>query len=109
MLLKKSIIIGLFFAGLACLQYQQIANIHWDRLQANSQNALTTPANATTQISNHINNIAESSNHTTSTLARTNFGIPLTGCMAMGFALGYMKVRLMKFIEGVKISLCSKN
>jgi uncharacterized membrane protein (Fun14 family) len=84
-------LVGLFFAVLAYLQYQQIVNINWERLQATSQNALTTLANATTQISNHINNVTDSNSHTTSTLAISNFGIPLTGSMAMGFAMGFMK------------------
>jgi len=86
-----AVIVGLFFAGLAYLQYQQIININWERLQASSENAVTTLANATTQISNHISNITNSNNHTASTLAISNFGIPLTGSMAMGFAVGFMK------------------
>jgi len=45
-------------------------------------------ANATTQISNHINNITDSNNHATAALAISNLGIPLTGSMAFGFAIG---------------------
>jgi uncharacterized membrane protein (Fun14 family) len=86
-----AVIVGLFFAVLAYLQYQQIVNINWERLQATSQNAVTTLANATTQISNHISNVTDSNSHTTSTLAISNFGIPLTGSMAMGLAVGFMK------------------
>jgi len=87
-----AIVVGLFFAGLAYLQYQQVAfNINWDKLQATSQNAVTSLANATTQISNHISNVTDSNNHTVATLAISNFGIPLTGSMAMGFAVGFMK------------------
>ena len=36
-----SIVVGLFLAGLAYLQYQQIAKINWDKLQSVSQDALT--------------------------------------------------------------------
>lgn len=86
-----AVIAGLFFAVLAYLQYQQIVNINWSKLQETSQNAVTTLANTTTQISDHINNITESNNHATTTLAISNFGIPLTGSMAMGFAVGFMK------------------
>jgi uncharacterized membrane protein (Fun14 family) len=86
-----AIVVGLFFAGLVHLQYQQIVNINWERLQATSQNAVTTLANATTQISNHISNATDSNNHATTALAISNFGIPLTGSMAMGFAVGFMK------------------
>jgi len=46
-----AIVVGLFFAGLAYLQYQHIVNINWERLQATSQNAVASLANATTQIS----------------------------------------------------------
>src|SRR5712692_10646701 len=60
-----ALVVGLFFAGLAYLQYQQIVNINWDKLQATSQNAVTILANAITQISNHLNNITEGNNHTT--------------------------------------------
>jgi uncharacterized membrane protein (Fun14 family) len=86
-----AIVVGLFFAGLAYLQYQQVVNINWDKLQATSQNAVTSLANATTQISNHISNVTDSNNHTVATLTISNFGIPLTGSMAMGFAVGFMK------------------
>jgi hypothetical protein len=48
------------------------------------QNAASALANATTQIPGF------SSGHTAA-LAMTNFGIPLTGSMAMGFAVGFIK------------------
>jgi uncharacterized membrane protein (Fun14 family) len=87
-----AILVGLFFAGLAYLQYQQILNINWNKIQATSQNAVTMLANATTQISNHINYITDTNiNHATNSLAISNFGIPLTGSMAMGIAVGFMK------------------
>src|SRR5690348_4942566 len=85
-----AVVFGLFFAGLAYLQYQQILNINWDKLQATSQNAVTMFANTTTQISNHLSNVLGSDNHSTA-LAISNLGIPLTGSMAMGFAIGFMK------------------
>jgi uncharacterized membrane protein (Fun14 family) len=86
-----AIVVGLFFAGIAYLQYQQILNINWNKLQATSQNAVTMLANATTQISNHINSLTDSSGHTTHTLVLSNLGIPLTSSIAMGFAVGFMK------------------
>jgi len=78
-----AVVVGLFFAGLAYLQYQQIVNIDWDKLQVASQNALTTLANATTQIPGF-----NSSDHIA---ALSNLGIPLTGSMSMGFAIGFLK------------------
>ncbi|MGB6532531.1 MAG: FUN14 domain-containing protein [Candidatus Nitrosopolaris sp.] len=73
-----------FLAGLAYLQYQQIVAISWNKIPRLLQNAANELANATTQIPGF------SSDHT-SALAMTNFGIPLTGSMAMGFAVGFMK------------------
>jgi uncharacterized membrane protein (Fun14 family) len=45
-----AIVVGLFFAGLAYLQYQQVAVINWGKLQSVSEGAVTMLANATTQI-----------------------------------------------------------
>jgi uncharacterized membrane protein (Fun14 family) len=80
-----AVVIGLFFAGLAYLQYQQIIDIKWGKFQVLSQNAITTLANAMTQIPGF-----NTGNHA-ATLAMTNFGIPLTGSMSMGIAIGFMK------------------
>ena len=35
-----AIVVGLFFAGLAYLQYQHIVNIDWSKLQETSQNTV---------------------------------------------------------------------
>ena len=43
-------IVGLFLAGLAYLQYHQIASINWNKLQAVSEDAITTISTAITQI-----------------------------------------------------------
>jgi uncharacterized membrane protein (Fun14 family) len=80
-----AVIVGLFFAGLAYLQYQQIVNINWNKLQVVSQNTVTTLANATTQLPGF-----NSGGHTT-VLAMSNLGIPLTGSMSAGFAIGFLK------------------
>jgi uncharacterized membrane protein (Fun14 family) len=45
-----SIVVGLFLAGLAYLQYQQIASMNWTKLQIVSEGAVTTLTNAATQI-----------------------------------------------------------
>ncbi|MFZ0893489.1 MAG: FUN14 domain-containing protein [Candidatus Nitrosopolaris sp.] len=79
-----AIIVGLFFAGLAYLQYQQILAINWNKVPQLSQNVVTTLANATTQIpgfnSGHPPDISIS-----------NFAIPLTGSMSVGFAIGFIR------------------
>jgi uncharacterized membrane protein (Fun14 family) len=78
-----AVIVGLFFAGLAYLEYQQILNVNWNKLQSASQSTLTTLANATTQLPGFSN-----SDHIA---ALSNFGIPLTGSMSMGFTIGFLK------------------
>ena len=75
-----ALVVGLFLAGLAYLQYQQILNINWNKLQVVSQNAVTTFANATTHI--------PGSGHTA---ALSNLSIPLTGSISMGFAIGFLR------------------
>ena len=87
-----AVIIGIFLAGLAYLQSQQIANINWNKLQTVSEGALTTVANLTMQIPG----ISASSSDvhaaaTASSLAMTSFGIPFTGSMSAGFTLGFIK------------------
>jgi uncharacterized membrane protein (Fun14 family) len=45
-----AVIVGLFLAGLVYLQYHQIANINWNKLQIVSEGVLMTVANLTMQI-----------------------------------------------------------
>jgi uncharacterized membrane protein (Fun14 family) len=73
-----AVVVGLFIAGLAYLQYQQIASVNWDKVEG----TISTIANATTNTLNHYN---------IETLAATNIGIPLTSGMSAGFAIGFMK------------------
>jgi uncharacterized membrane protein (Fun14 family) len=86
-----SVIVGLFLAGLAYLQYHQVASINWNKLQTVSEGAITTLSNAIIQIPG----FGDSSHATataTSSLAMTSFGIPLTGSsMSAGFTIGFMK------------------
>jgi uncharacterized membrane protein (Fun14 family) len=84
-----AIVVGLFFAGLAYLQYQQILSVNWNKLQSTSQSTLSSLANATTQFP--ISNLSSTSANHTTPLALTNLGIPLTGSMAMGFVVEFMK------------------
>jgi uncharacterized membrane protein (Fun14 family) len=66
-----ALVVGLFFAGLAYLQYQHIIDINLNKLQAVSQNTLSTLPNATTQIPG-----CGAGGHTAEL---SNLGIPLTG------------------------------
>jgi uncharacterized membrane protein (Fun14 family) len=84
-----AVIVGLFLAGLAYLQYHQIANINWNKLQTLSEGVITTLSNAIIQIQS-----SGDSSHaaaTASSLAMTTFSIPLTGSMSAGFTIGFMK------------------
>jgi uncharacterized membrane protein (Fun14 family) len=74
-----AVIAGLFIAGLAYLQYQQAASFDWNRIEAMAGAAL---GNVTAHIS---------TNQELTTLAMSNFGIPLSGSMSAGFTVGFMK------------------
>ena len=83
----------LFLAGLAYLQYHQVAQINWNKLQQVYEEAITTLSNLTIQIP-IISGGTVSDNHavaTASSLAMTSFGIPLTGSVSAGFTIGFMK------------------
>jgi uncharacterized membrane protein (Fun14 family) len=79
-----AIVVGLFFAGLAYLQYQQIVAINWNKIPQLSQNAVKTLAITTTQIPGF------NSGHTAD-ISISNFGIPLTGSISVGFTIGFMR------------------
>ena len=88
-----AVIVGLFLAGLAYLQYHQIANINWNKLQTVSEDAITTLLNLTMQIQG-ISGVSGDGHAaaTASSLSMTSFGIPLTGSMSAGFTIGFMKI-----------------
>ena len=77
-----AVIVGLFIAALAYLEYQRIITVDWEMVQTVSQNAITTFANTLTHLSNNIG-----SDHTTN-LALSNLGIPLASSASAGFMLG---------------------
>ncbi len=81
-----AVVAGLFLAGLAYLEYQHIFNINWSKLDIASHNTLSTITNAMTQVQG-----LDSGTSHSAALALTNVGIPLTGSMSMGFAIGFMK------------------
>jgi uncharacterized membrane protein (Fun14 family) len=69
---------GIFFAALMYLESQNIVSINWDKLQIASQNAVSTLTNA----AGHFPLMSTSS---------ANFALPMTGSMATGFAIGFMR------------------
>jgi uncharacterized membrane protein (Fun14 family) len=74
-----AVVVGLFIAGLAYLQYQQITYFDWDKIE---RMVTTTFGNIASQIS---------SNQDISSFAFANLGILLTSGMSAGFAVGFMK------------------
>jgi uncharacterized membrane protein (Fun14 family) len=83
-----AIVIGLFLGGVTYLQYQGIVNVNWDKVDATSRNTISDIVKAITQypaLSDHITNV-----NTTTAMANL-VGLPLTGGMAIGFAIGFMK------------------
>ena len=82
-----AVIAGLILAGLAYLQYHQIANINWNKLQTVSDGAITTFSNAIIQIPG----ISDNSHAAAASVTITRLGIPLTGSMSAGFTIGFMK------------------
>jgi uncharacterized membrane protein (Fun14 family) len=87
-----AVILGLFLAGLAYLQYHQIASINWNKLQTVSEGAIATLANVTTQIPGISTGDGHAAAATaSSSLAMTSLGIPFTGSMSAGFTIGFMK------------------
>jgi uncharacterized membrane protein (Fun14 family) len=90
-----AVIVGLFIAGLAYLQYHQIANINWNKLQIISEGAISTLSNTIIiqilGISLSSSGYGHAAAATASSLAMTSFGIPLTGSMSAGFTIGFMK------------------
>jgi uncharacterized membrane protein (Fun14 family) len=79
----------LFLAGLAYLQYYQIANINSNRLETVAEDAITTISNAITQIPGISSN--SDVHAATASLAMTSSSIPLTSSMSAGFTIGFMK------------------
>jgi uncharacterized membrane protein (Fun14 family) len=75
------IIVGLFIAALAYLEYQQIVSVDWNKIQIVSQNGITWVSNAISHISNTIG-----ASHSVS-----HIGIPLTSSTSAGLVLGLAK------------------
>ena len=83
-----AVIVGLFLAGLAYLQYHQILNVNWNKLQQVSEGAIITLSNTIVQMPTFGHTSDQSA---TASLTMTGFGIPLTGSMSAGFTIGFMK------------------
>src|SRR6059058_2006308 len=81
-----AVIVGLFIAALAYLEYQKIINVDWVRVQSVSQNGVTWFSDTVTHISNNI-----SAPHTATLGLRISNIIPLTSSAPAGFMLGILR------------------
>ena len=78
-----AVIVGLFFAALAYLQYQRILNVDWHKVQAFSQNGVDWVSDAVT----HVSSTIDPSHPGT----LSNIGIPLVSSVSGGFVLGMIR------------------
>jgi uncharacterized membrane protein (Fun14 family) len=78
-----AVIVGLFIAALAYLEYQRIIQVDWTSLQAVCQGGITWLANAITHISNNIG-----ADHGVSTNLGLSNVIPLASSISAGLMLG---------------------
>jgi uncharacterized membrane protein (Fun14 family) len=78
-----AVIVGLFFAALAYMEYQRILNVDWHKIQAVSQNGTSWIADALTHVSSTIG-----ASHTG---MLSNIGIPIVSSVSAGFALGLVR------------------
>jgi uncharacterized membrane protein (Fun14 family) len=76
-----AIVLGMFLAGMAYLQYQGIASLNWNKVQNLTQGAAHAVINAS---QNGIPGVVTQHGF-------DSWGLPLTGGMAMGFTIGFMK------------------
>jgi len=72
------VILGIFFSAIAYLQLQGLLNVNMDKLESISKSALSGLINS--DISG-----------TSANSILSSMGLPLTGGMALGFVLGFMK------------------
>lgn len=78
-----AVIVGLFIAALAYLEYQRILNVDWHKVQAVSQNGIEWVTDALTHVSSTMG-----ASHPE---PLSNIGIPLVSSVSAGFAVGMVR------------------
>jgi uncharacterized membrane protein (Fun14 family) len=78
-----AVLVGLFIAALAYLQYQRILNVDWHKVQLVSQNGIDWVADVLTYVSSTMG-----ASHL-GTLS--NIGIPLVSSVSAGFVVGLIR------------------
>ena len=81
-----AVIVGLFIAALAYLEYQKMINVDWVRVQSVSQSGIAWITDVITHISNNI----DAAHSSTSNVGLSTI-IPLTSSLSAGFVLGLSK------------------
>jgi uncharacterized membrane protein (Fun14 family) len=82
------IIIGLIFVAFIYLEYNKILSIDWSKIQLSVVDGLSGFVNMT---NGNIPSEFPSGGDQLISAALTNYGIPITGSLAAGFVVGFMK------------------
>jgi uncharacterized membrane protein (Fun14 family) len=86
-----ALIVGLFIAALAYLEYQRILNVDLHKVQTVSQIGIDWISDALTHVSSTIDASCTGSNTASHTGTLSNIGIPLLSSVSAGFVLGLAK------------------
>lgn len=78
-----AVIVGLFIAALAYLEYQRILSVDWHKVQAISQNGIDWAADALTHVSSTMGASHQG--------VFSNIGIPLVSSVSAGIAVGLVR------------------
>jgi uncharacterized membrane protein (Fun14 family) len=82
------IIVGLIFVGFIYLEYHKVLSIDWNKIQLSVENGLSGIVNMT---NGNIPAEFPSGGDQLVSAALTNYGIPITGSLAAGFVIGFIK------------------
>jgi uncharacterized membrane protein (Fun14 family) len=86
-----AIIAGIFFALLMYLEQQGMVNIKWDKINVVYHGVLSTITNTIANSTTASRGVGGSHAAASFLPTLTNLGIPLTGSMAAGFAIGFLR------------------
>jgi uncharacterized membrane protein (Fun14 family) len=82
------VIVGLFFIAFIYLEYQKILSVNWNKIQVSAEDTLAGLVNMTT---GHIPSGIPSESDQLISAALASYGIPLTGSLAAGFVIGFIR------------------
>jgi uncharacterized membrane protein (Fun14 family) len=82
------IIVGLIFVGFIYLEYHKVLSIDWNKIQLSVENGLSGIVNMT---NGSIPAEVPWGSGQLISATLTNYGIPITGSLAAGFVIGFVK------------------